>query len=59
MPNFKKPKEEKLNPIMGSMTDDMQAALYSIGITNNKSRNDIIRIACAFLINNKKKFGLK
>jgi hypothetical protein len=59
MSGTKKTEEEKLHPIIASMTDNMNAQLTTIGLDNKTSRNEIIRIACYYLINNKKKLKLK
>ena len=59
MSAHKKEKEEKLNQIIATMTDGMNATLLGIGNDNGSSRNAVIRMACEFLINNKKKFNLK
>jgi len=59
MSGKKKIKEELLHPVITSMTDKMNAVLSGIAADNNTSRNDVIRIACQYLIDNKKKFKLK
>ena len=55
MANQKKPKEEKLNPISCTMTDELNARLFSVANDYGLSRNEVIRIACWELVNNTKK----
>lgn len=49
----------KFNQIVGNMTTDMIGKLDDLAIDNKTSRNEIIRVACQYLISNKKKFNLK
>ena len=55
MANQKKPKEEKLNPISCTMTDELNAGLFSVANDYGLSRNEVIRIACWELVKNTKK----
>ena len=55
MANQKKTKEEKLNPVICHMTDELNAGLFSVANDYGLSRNEVIRIACFNLINNTKK----
>ena len=55
MANQKKTKEEKLNPVICHMTDELNAGLFSVANDYGLTRNEVIRIACFNLINNKKK----
>ena len=55
MANHKKPKEEKLNPVICHMTDELNAGLFSVANDYGLTRNEVIRIACWELVNNTKK----
>ena len=55
MANHKKPKEEKLNPVICHMTDELNSKLFSVASDYGLTRNEVIRIACINLINNTKK----
>jgi len=55
MANHKKPKEEKLNPVICHMTDELNARLLSVASDYGLYRNEVIRIACCYLLENTKK----
>ena len=55
MANHKKPKEEKLNPVICHMTDELNAGLFSVAHDYRLTRNEVVRIACCYLIENTKK----
>ena len=55
MANHKKPKEEKLNPVICHMTDELNAGLFAVANEYGLTRNEVIRIACYCLINNTNK----
>ena len=55
MANHKKKAEEKLNPISCTMTDELNAALFSVANDYGLTRNEVIRIACWELVKNTKK----
>ena len=55
MANQKKTKEEKLNPVICHMTDELNAGLFSVANDYGLTRNEVVRIACNFLIKNSKK----
>ena len=55
MANHKKSKEEKLNPVICHMTDELNAGLFSVANDYGLTRNEVVRIACSFLIKNTKK----
>ena len=55
MANHKKKTEEKLNPVICHMTDELNAGLFSVASDYGLSRNEVIRIACCYLLENTKK----
>ena len=55
MANQKKTKKEKLNPVICHMTDELNAGLFSVANDYGLTRNEVIRIASYYLINNTKK----
>ena len=55
MANHKKSEEEKLNPVICHMTDELNARLLSVASDYGLTRNEVIRIASYYLINNTKK----
>ena len=55
MANHKKTKEEKLNPVICHMTDELNAGLFSVANDYGLTRNEVIRIASFYLIENTKK----
>ena len=55
MANHKKKEEEKLNPVICHMTDELNARLLSVASDYGLTRNEVIRIASYYLINNTKK----
>ena len=55
MANHKKSKEEKLNPVICHMTDELNAGLFSVANDYGLTRNEVIRIACCYLLENTKK----
>ena len=55
MANHKKKAEEKLNQVISHMTDSMNADLFSIAHDYGLTRNEVVRIACNYLIENTKK----
>ncbi len=55
MANHKKSKEEKLNPVICHMTDELNAGLFSVAHDYGLTRNEVVRIACNYLIENTKK----
>ena len=55
MANNKKSKEEKLNPVICHMTDSLNAGLFSVANDYGLTRNEVIRIASYYLLNNTKK----
>ena len=55
MANQKKTKEEKLNPVICHMTDELNAGLFSVANDYGLTRNEVVRIACNYLIENTKK----
>ena len=61
MANHKKKAEEKLNPVICHMTDSMNADLFAIAHDYGLNRNEVVRIAFNYLIENTNKVmkGLK
>ena len=59
MANKTKEENIKYHNIWAGMQLQMIGDLDEAAIDNKTSRNDIIRRACAYLLKNKKKFGLK
>ena len=55
MANHKKKEEEKQNPVICHMTDELNARLLSVASDYGLTRNEVIRIACWELVNNTKK----
>ena len=55
MANHKKKAEEKLNPVICHMTDELNAGLFAVANDYGLTRNEVIRIASYYLINNTKK----
>lgn len=55
MANKKKEPSEKLNQVISHMTDSMNAGLFKIANDYGLTRNEVIRIACNYMINNTKK----
>lgn len=55
MANHKKTKEEKLEQVITHMTDSMNARLLAIAHDYGLTRNEVVRIACNYLIENTKK----
>ena len=55
MANHKKKAEEKLNPVICHMTDELNAKLFAVASNYGLTRNEVIRIACWELVNNTKK----
>ena len=55
MANHKKSEEEKLNPVSCTMTDSLNAELLSVANDYGLTRNEVIRIASYYLLNNTKK----
>ena len=55
MANHKKKEEEKLNPVICHMTDELNAKLLSVASDYGLTRNEVVRIACYYLLNNTKK----
>ena len=55
MANHKKKAEEKLNPVICHMTDSMNADLFAIAHDYGLNRNEVVRIAFNYLIENTKK----
>ena len=55
MANHKKSKEEKLNPVICHMTDELNAGLFYVANDYGLTRNEVIRIASYYLIENTKK----
>jgi len=55
MANHKKKEEEKLNQVSCHMTDELNARLFSVASDYGLTRNEVIRIASYYLINNTKK----
>jgi len=55
MANYKKSEEEKLKQVICHMTDELNAGLFSVANDYKMSRNEVIRIACCYLLENTKK----
>ena len=55
MANYKKSEEEKLKQVICHMTDELNARLFSVANDYGLTRNEVIRIASYYLINNTKK----
>ena len=55
MANHKKSEEEKLKQVICHMTDSLNAGLFSVANDYGLTRNEVIRIALYYLINNTKK----
>ena len=55
MANHKKSEEEKLKQVICHMTDELNARLFSVANDYGLTRNEIIRIACYYLLENTKK----
>jgi len=55
MANHKKSEEEKLKQVSCHMTDDLNARLFSVASDYGLSRDEVIRIASYYLLNNTKK----
>ena len=55
MANYKKSEEEKLKQVICHMTDELNAGLFSVANDYGLTRNEVIRIASYYLINNTKK----
>ena len=55
MANHKKKAEEQLNPVICHMTDELNAGLFAVANDYGLTRNEIIRIACYYLLENTKK----
>ena len=55
MANHKKKAEEKLNPVICHMTDELNAGLFAVANDFGLTRNEVIRIACWELVKNTKK----
>ena len=55
MANHKKKEEEKLNPVICHMTDELNAKLLSVASDYGLTRNEVVRIACYYLLENTKK----
>ena len=55
MANYKKSEEEKLKQVICHMTDELNAGLFYVANDYGLTRNEVIRIASYYLINNTKK----
>jgi len=55
MANHKKKEEEKQKNVACHMTDELNAGLFSVANDYGLTRNEVIRIASYYLINNTKK----
>lgn len=52
-------KTEPMQQIIANMTPTLIGKLDGIAVDNELSRNEVVRRACQFLIDNPKKFKLK
>ena len=55
MANHKKKEEEKQKNVACHMTDELNARLFSVASDYGLYRNEVIRIACCYLLENTKK----